>query len=268
MSEILKAIILGIVQGLTEFLPVSSSGHLAVIEHAFQEFGGGSGFFKDDLFFDVALHFASLFAIVLFFRKRIIGLFKRANRRILLLVVIGSVPAGIAGLVFSELKIIEAVKDMHVIIGVCFLITAGLLKLSDYGREGGFELRCAGWRRSLMVGLGQALGLLPGVSRSGSTISAGMLAGLKREDAVMFSFFLAIPAILGATALQVHDLATGQVDGAHAHAGAIAAGFAASFAVSLVAIKLLVVLVRLKKFSLFAYYCLFAAAATFVIAFV
>jgi len=268
MIEILKAIILGIVQGLTEFLPVSSSGHLAVIEYAFDKFGGEGKFFTENIFFDVAMHFASVLAVILFFRKRIVDIFRRGSRRILLLVVAGSVPAGVVGVLFSRLEIIDSIRATPVIIGGCFLVTALLLKLSDYGREGEFGLRGSGLRRSLLVGVSQALGILPGVSRSGSTISVGLLAGLKREDAVLFSFFLAIPAILGATAVEVMKLAKGEYGDLSPHAGAIAAGFAASFAVSLVAIKLLVVLVRRKKFSLFAYYCLFAAAATFVIAFV
>ena len=264
MDEILKAIILGIVQGLTEFLPVSSSGHLAVIEYAFRKFGGGSEFFTENIFFDVTMHFASVLAVILFFRKRIIDIFRQGNRRILLLIVVGSIPAGIAGGLFSKLETIESIKTMPVIIGVCFLITAALLKLSDYGREAGVELRATGFGRSLLVGTGQAIGILPGVSRSGSTISVGLLTGLKREDAVTFSFFLAIPAILGATAVEAMKLASGRNDVA-SHAPAIIAGFVVSFVVSLVAIKLLLIIVRLKKFSLFAYYCLVAAAATFVV---
>ncbi len=259
MDEILKAIILGVVQGLTEFLPVSSSGHLAVIEYAF-----GNDFFAKNIFFDVVMHFASVLAIILFFRKRIVDIFRQGNRRILLLIVAGSIPIGIVGGLFSKLEIIESIKTMPVIIGVCFLITAALLKLSDYGREAGVELRATGFGRSLLIGIGQVIGILPGVSRSGSTISVGLLAGLKREDAVMFSFFLAIPAILGVTAVEAMKLASGHNDVA-SHAPAILAGFVVSFVVSLVAIKLLLLIVRLKKFSLFAYYCLFAAAATFVV---
>jgi len=106
MSEILKAIILGIVQGFTEFLPVSSSGHLAVIEYAFGKFGGGGDFFAENIFFDVAMHFASILAVILFFRKRIIDIFRRGNRRILLLIVVGSIPAGIVGALFSKFEII------------------------------------------------------------------------------------------------------------------------------------------------------------------
>jgi len=268
MSLILKAIILGIIQGLTEFLPVSSSGHLAVVEYVLKQ--NNAEIFPEDmlLFFNVAMHFASLLAILLFFRKRIVDMFKAGNRRVLWLIIVGSIPAGAVGALFEKSGVMDAAVEMPAVIGVCFLITAALLKLTDYSREGAFELRAAGWRRALLVGAGQALGVLPGVSRSGSTISTGLVAGLKREDAVVFSFFLAIPAILGATCLEslkvlmlVKDSPEKMPDW-----GAVLAACAAAFVVSMVAIKILLVLVRLKRFSLFAWYCVLAAAASFAVA--
>jgi undecaprenyl-diphosphatase len=271
MSLILKAIILGIIQGLTEFLPVSSSGHLLVVQYVFRHVGspGDKQFFLNDMmFFDVAMHFASILAVLVFFRKRIVDIFRAGNRAVLGLIVVGSIPAGFVGLILAKLHIMSTLEGMPVVIGICFLITAALLKLTDYSSEAGFELKKANWRKALLVGAGQALGILPGVSRSGSTISTGLIAGFKREDAVVFSFFLAIPAVLGASCLELLDLlqVIREAPDKVPNMAAVLAGCAAAFAVSLIAIKLLLVIVRMKKFSLFAYYCVLAAAASFAVA--
>jgi len=270
MSLILKSILLGILQGITEFLPVSSSGHLAVVEYALKKNGAEIFPPEFEMFFNVAMHFASLLAILLFFRGRIVDIFKAGNRRVLALIIVGSIPAGIVGVALENMGTMDALNEMPVVIGLCFLITAALLKLTDYAAEAGFELRKAGWGKALLVGAGQALGILPGVSRSGATISTGLVAGLKREDAVVYSFFLAIPAILGAACLKLLGLVNllKETPEKAPDFGVVLAGFIAAFVTSLIAIKLILVIVRLRKFSLFMYYCLLAAAATFVIAFI
>ena len=258
--NLLEAIILGVVQGLTEFLPVSSSGHLLVVGHLFGEV-------REDLIFEVVVHLAGAIAAFTFFFKRIINLFRAGNRKALALIIAGSIPAGLAGLVFKKLEIIEGIRsDALWIVAVCFFITAALLKLSDLARDKDILLKDAGWKRSLLVGLGQAIGLMPGISRSGATISAGLLAGLKRRDALEFSFFLAIPAIVGANILEVIlKISSGKAIAAGTGAAPLTAGFLASLVVSFICIKILVVLVRRRLFSAFAYYCIAAGIATIII---
>jgi undecaprenyl-diphosphatase len=263
--NLLEAIVLGVVQGLTEFLPVSSSGHLAVVEFAFQKFGvAGAGVFREEIIFDVTVHLASAIAAFAFFFSKIVALFRAGNRRALLLIVFASIPAGLAGVALKKLEIIEGIKSgVPVPIAVGFLLTAVILKLTDFAKDKGIELRSSGFGRALAVGLGQAVAIMPGVSRSGATISTGLLAGFKRAEAVEFSFFLAIPAIVGANLLEIAlKLSKGEVITGNVGAVPIAAGFVASLVVSLVCIKVLIVLVRRGLFSKFAYYCAAAAAAT------
>ena len=145
----------------------------------------------------------------------------------------------------------------------------GLLKLTDYAGEGGFELKKAGWKKALLAGSGQALSAaLPGVSRSGATISTGLFAGLKREDAVTFSFFLAIPAFLGASLVEGWEFLK-DCTGCRILILCISVlvGCVAAFITYFIAIKLVILVVRMKKLSWFAYYMLFAAAAAFFIAY-
>jgi undecaprenyl-diphosphatase len=188
------------------------------------------------------------------------------------MIIVGSIPAVLVGFFVSRFGVRESFEKSPVLIGFCFLITAALLKLTDYAREQGFEMRTAGLKKPLLVGCGQALSAaLLGVSRSGSTVSTGLIAGFKRQDAVVFSFFLAIPAILGAMcmeSLKLLKIVKGMTDYGTLHIDAVVAGCVAAFIMSLIAIKLLLVIVQMKKFSLFAYYMLLAAAATFVIAFI
>lgn len=259
-----KSIILGVVQGLTEFLPVSSSGHLVVF----------SGLLKADatLAFDVALHFGSLIALVIFFWGDIVGLFQgflatfRRNlthdevrkRNLFWLIVAAIIPSGIVGVVLSST--IEKAFSSPYIVAVMFLVTAALLFLQRFSSTTR-TIREVGWKDALAVGVGQIFSLLPGLSRSGTTMSVGVYRGFKQEDAAHFSFLMAIPTIAGAAIFKLKDfLKAGMTSGA---AVDLSVGVVVSVLTSLLAIGLLLKVARKGKTQWLALYCVAAAVFTF-----
>ncbi len=255
---LLHAIILGIVQGLTEFLPVSSSGHLALLERLF----GLSG---DNLRFEVFVHLGTLVAVVAVFRKKILKLaravftarvysergrlrFTDDNLRLALLLILATIPAAVVGLLFEDA--IERAFQSPVAVSAFLLITGAVLFGTRFARAGEEKMN---WWRALLVGCAQAVAILPGISRSGSTICAGIYCGAKQEDAAEFSFLLSIPVILGAGLLKFKDaLREGIPAGELLN---LAAGGLAAAAVGYVSIKLLLGIVRRRKLEYFAYYC-------------
>ncbi len=193
-----KSILLGTVQGLTEFLPVSSSGHL---ELARKLLGADFGSEAAATFFDVMMHMGTLFAVVAVLFGEIVSLFKKPLKPLRMLLA-ASVPAGAAGLVVS-------IFDWNIPLGllpVFFLFTALLLLVTEFVSRRG-EGRTLGWRQTLPMGFAQAVAILPGISRSGSTVAAGILAGGKREEVAKFSFLMSIPVILGAAVVSGIKLA-------------------------------------------------------------
>ncbi len=196
---ILEAIISGIVQGFTEFLPVSSSGHLVILHNLF-------GLSEPNIFFDICLHIATLIAVIIFFRKDILGLFTNKRFDLMFYICIATVPAILAALFFEE-KIeaffASAGKVYYMLIITAVIVLAG--HFSEFLRKDS-ERKDPSFLTSLFVGICQAFALLPGISRSGTTISAGLISGIKLEDAFKFSFFLAIPAILGAAVFKSFDI--------------------------------------------------------------
>jgi undecaprenyl-diphosphatase len=259
-----KSIVLGIVQGLTEFLPVSSSGHLVVF----------SGLLKADatLAYDVALHFGSLIALCIFFWGDIVGLFQgflatfrhsrsheeARKRNTFWLIVAAIIPSGIIGVVFGS-RIEEAFKNIYVVAAM-FLVTAVLLFLQHFSSTTR-TIREVGWKDALAIGIGQVFALLPGLSRSGTTMSVGVYRGFKQEDAAHFSFLMAIPTIAGAAIFKLKDfLQAGMSSSSLAEVGI---GVVVSGLTSLVAIGLLLRVARRGKMQWFALYCVAAALFTF-----
>ena len=259
-----QAFLLGIVQGITEFLPISSDGHLVLMQN----------FFKMGhtmLFFDVMLHLGSLGAILIFFRNDIIYMLRMlfgkqpqppasgaaawlGGRpeawRYLLLMVVATIPAVIVGLSMKDM--IEQTLSTVFMAGAGLLITGTVLFLGGKGQPEGREAHQMGWFPILLIGFAQAAALLPGVSRSGSTISLALLLGMGRTASARFSFFLAIPAILGASVLMIHDvLKTGQ----ELNMGPTLLGAATAFFVGLLALALLIRLLKQGNFRFFAFYC-------------
>lgn len=187
------AAILGLIQGLTEFIPVSSSGHLALAEAL------GRGGAEESTAFIILLHLATVLVVLAGFYKDIWN-YAKHTRIVLLWLVVATIPAGGVGLGLKDH--FEALFHMPFVVSGALLVTAGLLVAADLLEPKGIELRRLGWGRSLLVGLFQALAITPGISRSGSTIAGGIFCGLGREDAVKFGFILMVPAVLGANLLK------------------------------------------------------------------
>jgi len=228
----LEIILLAIVQGIAEFLPISSSGHVVVGMALCDQLGHP---LDEKLTVNIVLHLGTLAAIVVFYWKRIVGLLGE-DRRVIGLLLVGSIPAGVAGLVLE--KHFTAVLEDPLTAGLMFLVT-GLMLLWSARHEGGrTTCRELGYGQALLIGLAQAVAILPGMSRSGSTIVAGLGVGLRRDEAATFSFLLAIPAIGGAGLLKVIELA--RDGGGSVPISLLAVGATVSFAVGLVSLWWLV----------------------------
>jgi undecaprenyl-diphosphatase len=246
--------VLGIVQGLTEFLPISSSGHLVVAERMI-------GLRTPGVLVEVVLHVATLLAVVIVYWERLIelttGLVARRPEawRYVGLLALGTIPAALIGFLFADW--FERAFDSLVTVGVSFLLTSAFLWSTRWARQlTKAEPSVSG---AVGIGLAQALAVLPGISRSGSTITAGMWLGVDPVRAAEFSFLLAIPAILGAAVLQIPDLSAGALD---VGLSSLAVGFVTSLVAGILAIKVLVVLLEKRAFHRFAPYCLILGLLT------
>ncbi len=253
---IVEAIILGIIQGLTEFFPVSSSGHLALTQYLL-----GFNNLSHYIGFDLACHMGTLFAILYVFKDHILDLFT-GDRTRLYQIVIGTLPLFPILLI---LKQVESMYDQVHLLGYFFLTTAFLLWIGiKWGWVKSQTKRKQTWiKDALIIGVFQTLALLPGISRSGSTISSARLIGWDRDDAISFSFLLAIPAILGGTALKLIQLvANGESIQQSLSLSSFIAGFTTSFFVGILALFLLMRLAAKEKMMYFVWYCLFLGLGT------
>ena len=238
----IKTIILGIVQGLTEFLPVSSSGHLAILEHLFG--------ISEPLSLAVFLHFGTLIAVIVFFFKQISELIKgicKGNRESVaycLKIFLGTIPILVAGLLFRSM-VTHAFADMTTV-SILLGITGTIVLLTGLIRE---AQRRIGFPAALLIGIGQMFALLPGISRSGMTISAGIFSGIEPERAFRFSFLLSLPAVLGANIYELRNVRV------VSNIPELFVGMIFSFLAGMLALKILRSMVY-KKFHLFGLYCL------------
>ncbi len=245
--DFLIAIIFGITQGITEFIPVSSSGHLVILHDLF------TLPIKNDLAFDVVLHLATILAVLIYFWRDITLIIKNLLKRkdkIAWYIIIATIPAAIIGFLGEDIitayfRSTYVVVIMLIIVGVLFIASEKLGKqMKDYQ-----ELT---WKTALLIGLFQAIALIPGTSRSGITIVAGLLVGLKRQQAVKFSFLLSLPIILGANLFKLPDLlASGLVAGEYI---ILSIAFIAAFFSGLVAIKYFLRFSARHSLHAFAYY--------------
>ncbi len=267
-----EAILLGILQGLTEPLPVSSSAHLVIVPALIP------GFHQPTVFFDVVLHLGTLAAVIFFLRREIRDLIaalvpkpgrteiapaadneRGADRRLILLIIVATFLTGVIGVLFKDRieRLFESVETT-----ACMLFITGiLLFLSDRVKKATRRKSEMNLTDGIVIGLVQAIALIPGISRSGSTITFGIFRGLERETAARFSFLLSIPAIAGAAVLKAPELT-------RIPAGellAMGAGFLSAAVTGFLALKLLFVMINRTGLGVFAYYCWFAGAATLII---
>ena len=249
-----EAVILGVVQGLTEFFPISSSGHLVLLQTLF-------GMKEPQLAFDVFLHLGTLFSILIYFRRDILWLFGK-DRKTLAYIIVASIPTFIIGFTFKDA--VERFFGMPRIVGCMMLVTGALLiATSVYTRfkKPGADRKLGIWN-SLMIGVSQGIAVIPGISRSGATIGTGILAGLNHHTAFRFSFLLVIPAILGATLLKAVKIGSSLMG---SEAVSFIAGGIAAMVVGLFAIDILLRMVKDNKLYLFGIYCIVAGSAVIIL---
>ena len=275
MLDIISAIILGAVQGISEFLPISSSGHLVIVPHLL---GVETG-----LAFDVILHVGTLVAIFTFFWKDIINIikgfivsiinltegfdkFKDGLRRVpeerfAWLILIATIPTGIIGLLFNNA--VETIFRGTVFVGLFLIITGIILYYSERHSSGNITEKDMSFKQAITIGICQGLAVLQGISRSGATIASGLCLGLNREYAARYSFLLSVPAVVGAAVFKVKDLAT--ID---ATTTVLVAGFLSSVIFGYLSIKLLMKMIEGWSLDIFAYYCWIVGILTFVLSIV
>ena len=285
--SLLEAIIMGVIQGLTEFLPVSSSGHLALFKILFDvETDTG-------MLFDVLLHVGTLIAIFAVFYKDIFRMIKEgfaiiadffrnvriffgnvfqgadepyhmlvsnSYRKFVMLVIVSTIPTGIIG--FVAANVVEAASEILIVPGCCLILTAILLFVSDHIADGTKMPKNVTYSNAFFIGICQGPATLPGLSRSGTTITACLFSKFKRSFAVRYSFIMSIPAVLGALVLELTDFSAVKVT--PIEVGYYLAGVCCAAIVGYIAIKTMLVAVRKKKFTFFAVYCLVVGVISIV----
>lgn len=248
----LEALILGIIQGLTEFLPVSSSGHLELGKALL----GLSG--EENLTFTIVVHGATMLSVIIVFRKYILQLIRGVFRfswnhetRYILMIAASMIPAVLAGLFLEER--LESLFDGNVLfVGFTLMITAALLWLTTLAGSHKGKIT---WKNAFIIGIAQAIAILPGISRSGATISTGLLLGIKRDEVAKFSFLMVVPVILGANVMKFKDIASVPATENAISLIPLIAGFIAAFVSGLLACSWMLSIIRKGKLSWFAIYC-------------
>ncbi len=263
MSKIIVAILLGIIQGLTEFLPVSSSGHLEITAFILKYFGN-SGLPEENLLMTVVLHAATALSTLYIFRKEVSEIirgilqFKWNNEfKFSLKIILSMIPAALVGLIFDEQ--IDALFGGQILLVGCMLILTGLLLyVADKAKNTNTNVS---YSNSILIGIAQAIAILPGISRSGATISVSVLLGIDREKAAKFSFLMVVPLILGKMA---KDILSGEIASESTTLIPLIAGFIAAFITGLLACKWMISLVKNSQLKYFSFYCFIVGALAIV----
>ena len=262
--ELLKAILLGIIQGLTEFLPISSSGHLVLAEHYLK-------FNNPDISFKIILHLGSVFAVLLYFRKDILSLIRSLilfknkdplhseNRNTIFYLIVATTVTGILGFYFED-PLTKTFSSLY-IPSFMLIITGFILYVSDKIEPKGIKTHQLGIKKSILIGLAQAFAILPGISRSGTTITVGIFSGLDREEAARFSFILSIPAILGAN---IHKFSS-ILNLDRSLWLSYILGTLAAFISGYLVISFLITIVKKQRLKYFAFYCWSIAIITLIL---
>ena len=251
----LSVIILGFIQGIAEFLPISSSAHLIIFRDLF---GIGANIGNDiAMSFDIALHFGTLLAIGIYFFKDFINMIKKgftkgvkdSEGKILWYIVLATIPAAIAGVLFEDI-IENIVRTNFIIIAIALIVMGIIIYLVDKHFKAKKEIKDMSLKDALLIGCSQVFALIPGFSRSGTTIAAGRLLNLKREDAAKFSFFLSAPVVLGAVVLDLKDSIPVLLD----NLLIFGVGILVSFIVGMLCIKFLMKYLKKNDFKIFMWY--------------
>ena len=267
--EVWKALIVGVVQGLAEFLPISSSGHIVLTQYllGIREVGAAH---QDDLSFEIVLHLGTLVSVLIFFWRRLWSLVKSLfdremveERHLIFWLGLATLPAVLAALMFKDF--FESAPGKPVLVSGLLMVTGLILFAPRVLRGRGAKV---GWKSSLMMGVGQAFAILPGISRSGATIASGLVSGLKAERAAEFSFLMSIPAIVGGFVLTVRK----QMEATDSLGEAVRACFSAPYlagaaaagVVGVFAIYLVMGAVKRGRLEYFSYYCFLAGLAGIV----
>ena len=258
--DILIAFILGFVQGLTEFLPVSSSGHLEIVKSIFStDFSA-----KESMLMTVVLHFATALSTICIFRKDIIqiliGLFSKeetTQRVFSLKIIISMIPAVIIGVLWEEI-IENLFNGQLILVGIMLIITALLLFLADRSKPTNKEVS---FKNSFFIGIAQAIAILPGISRSGATIATSVLLGIDKESAAKFSFLMVVPLIFGK---MFKDIIDGALLVEQINFLSLLIGFLAAFSTGLLACKWMIKLVKRSQLKYFSIYCTIVAILTLI----
>ncbi|MCF7795615.1 undecaprenyl-diphosphate phosphatase [Patescibacteria group bacterium] len=238
-----QAFILGITQGITEWLPISSSGHLVILEYLFG--------MKETLSFNIALHFASVIVIFIVFwkdiKKLIIGVLKRDKKalKMFFYYFLASIPAAIFGILLKDS--LEIVNQNLFLIGIFLIITSFVLFVTKFAKKINTKINT---KNSTLIGLAQACAILPGISRSGMTVSMGLVRGIDKKEVAKFSFILAIPAILGATLLDIRNLQSIQ------NVEAVIIGMIVCLIIGVLSLKFLLNIIKKNSLYKFSPYCL------------
>ncbi len=258
----------GVIQGLTEFLPVSSSGHLTIFQH----FTGNTDF-EVNIFTDIALHLGTLIAVVYFFRKELFpfltikGWKDKANRKLAFLIVVASIPTAAIGLNFE--KQFEKIFASPSLVAIALFVTGIILLVSEKLKSKSTAVQLESiadlsYTKAVLIGIAQGLAVTPGISRSGSTIAAGLLSNLKGEDSARFSFLLMIPAVGGVSILHsIKAFKEGMPEGIDSMG--LLVGVIVSAVVGFLALKFLVYIIKKQKLSYFSYYLFAISIITLVL---
>ncbi len=260
MREILEALLLGIVQGLTEFLPVSSSGHIELFKYFF----GSGAMTEAGLTFTVTLHAATALSTIFVFRKDLVTLIgqvagRPVNRaqKYMGFIILSMVPAVVVGLLFED-EIEGFFSGNVLLVAIMLCVTGVLLFLADWPKNSKYRIGAA---RSLGIGMAQAVAIIPGISRSGATISTSVLLGLKRREAARFSFLMVLPLIFGK---MIKDIVNYEEAFRHVDFLALGTGFIAAFITGVLACRWMISLVERSHLRYFAVYCFIISAAVFI----
>ena len=256
MTETIRAIILGIIQGLTEFLPVSSSGHLEIAKYFLQD----QSIAEQSMLMTVVLHFATALSTIVIFRHEVARIFsgllqfqRNDEFDFSLKIILSMIPAALVGVFFEE-QIEQLFDQQLLLVGLMLIVTGILLFLADRARR---TIKKVGFGDSLIIGLSQAIAILPGISRSGATISTSVLLGIDRERAARFSFLMVVPLIFGKIA---KDLLSGEFVFTTEAMFPLLVGFIAAFITGLLACAWMIKLVKKSKLYYFSIYCFIVAA--------